>query len=107
KGNHGFAGDACCGDHAPVGTLVGGLHRLLGHHVGGAEGATQRGDGLEVAAHNYVFSDRHATFEAAGAVGGAAETFRGLLVRDFVLHFAAVGAGSHNSRANFDAFDGL
>src|SRR4029077_6834105 len=66
KGNHGLAGDPGGGDDAPVGALVGGLHRFLGDHVGSAQGAAQRGDGLEVAAHDYVFTVGDAAFEAAG-----------------------------------------
>src|SRR5579859_4832912 len=73
KSNHGFANDAGGGDDAPVGALVGGLHGGLGDHVSGAQGAPQGGDGLEVAAHDDVFTIGDAAFEAAGAVGRAAE----------------------------------
>src|SRR5229473_1725933 len=107
KGDHRFTDDARRGNHAPVGALVGGLHRLLGDHVSSAEGAAQRGDRLQVAAHDHVFAVGDAAFETAGAIGRAAEAVHGFIVGDFVLHFAAVGAGGGDAGANFDAFDGL
>src|SRR6266436_4346596 len=84
KGYHRFASDACRGDDTPVRALVGGLHGLLGNHIGGAEGATKRGDGLEVAADDYVFAVGDAAFEAAGTIGAAVEAVGGLVIGDFV-----------------------
>src|SRR5260370_39331198 len=34
KCDHGFTSDGAGGDHAPIAALIGGLHGLLGNHVG-------------------------------------------------------------------------
>src|SRR5712692_1966029 len=107
KSNHRFADNSGRGDDAPVGALVSGLHRLFGDHIGGAEGAAERGDRLEVTADNDVFAVGDAAFEPASAIGAAAETPGGFVVGNFVLHFAAVGARGGYARADFHGFDGL
>src|SRR5713226_1058282 len=72
-----------------------------------AEGAAQRGDWLQVAAHDHVFAVGDAALESASAIGAAAETPGGFVVGNFVLHFAAVGARGGYARADFHGFDGL
>src|SRR4029077_12660872 len=56
---------------------------------------------------DHVFAVGDAAFETAGAIGRTAKAARKFIVGDFVLHFAAVGAGGGDARADFDTLDGL
>src|SRR4030095_9489247 len=107
KSNHSFTGDRPGGEDAQVGTLVSGLDGLLGDHVGGAEGAAEGGDRLQVAANNDVFAVGDAAFQAAGSVGGGGNFAGVFVLENFVLYSAAEGAGSEYACADFDAFDSL
>ncbi len=107
KCHHGFRGDGTGGNDAPVGTLISGLDGFLSDHIGGAQGAAECGDWLQVAAHDDVFAIGDAAFEAAGAIGRARKFLRGLVVENFVLDFAAETARSENAGADFNTFYGL
>jgi len=70
-------------------------------------GATERGDGLEVAADDDIFTIGDAAFETAGAIGGAVETAGRLVIGDSSCTSLRRIPRAVDTGANLDAFDGL
>src|SRR5258708_4798050 len=81
--DHRLCRDASGWDDTDVAALVGCLDGLAGLEADAGEGPAEGGDGLEVAAHDDVFSVGDATFDASGVVPLAREFSEGL-VRAFV-----------------------
>src|SRR5208282_5062775 len=107
KCHHCFSGNTPGRHHAPVGTLVSCLHRLLGHHVHGAQRLAQRRNGLQESANDHILPIGDAALEPARAIRGSPEFPRALVIRDFVLHFAAEGTRGENPGADLDGFNRL
>ena len=63
--------------------------------------ASQRGNGLEVSAHDDVLAVGDAAFEATGAIAAAREPFARRVIANLIHHFGTIGSGRRDARANF------